>query len=54
METCLLDWIQYLTREYNASDVLLRNLAANAATLDNALIALTNNETGVVQQVSLI
>lgn len=52
MEPCLpLDWVQYLTRKFNATDVLLRNLAHNGASIDNDLIAVTDHETGVAQQV---
>lgn len=47
-----MNWVQYLTRKFNATDVLLRNLAHNGASIDNDLIAVTDHETGVAQQVA--
>ncbi|KAM0752279.1 hypothetical protein T439DRAFT_204744 [Meredithblackwellia eburnea MCA 4105] len=46
------NWIQHLSRTFNDSNILLRDMAANGASIDNDLIAITDHETGVAQQIA--
>lgn len=45
------NWLGYLTSTFNESQVFLRDLAVSGATIDNDLVAATDHETGVKQQI---
>ncbi|KAM0753253.1 hypothetical protein T439DRAFT_323896 [Meredithblackwellia eburnea MCA 4105] len=45
------NWIQYLSRTYNDSNIMMRSLAAHGASIDNDLVQISDHETGVRQQV---
>ncbi|KAL8292413.1 hypothetical protein RQP46_001025 [Phenoliferia psychrophenolica] len=45
------NWIQHLSTRFNESKILLRNQAVNGASIDNDLVAITEHEVGVAQQI---